>query len=80
MADEMDGQAEVEERLVNDEYKIWKKNTPFLYGGSGQLVLLKAWTHWAAAAVHPLCLTNCNAMQSAVPQTSSSRMPWSGPA
>jgi hypothetical protein len=19
-------------RLVNDEYKIWKKNTPFLYG------------------------------------------------
>ena len=24
---------EVEERLVNEEYKIWKKNTPFLYGG-----------------------------------------------
>ena len=23
---------EVEERLVNEEYKIWKKNTPFLYG------------------------------------------------
>jgi hypothetical protein len=22
----------VEERLVNEEYKIWKKNTPFLYG------------------------------------------------
>jgi len=22
---------EVEERLVNEEYKIWKKNTPFLY-------------------------------------------------
>jgi histone-binding protein RBBP4 len=21
----------VEERLVNEEYKIWKKNTPFLY-------------------------------------------------
>lgn len=23
---------EMEERLVNDEYRIWKKNTPFLYG------------------------------------------------
>lgn len=23
---------EVEERLMNEEYKIWKKNTPFLYG------------------------------------------------
>ena len=22
---------EVEERLVNEEYKIWKKNTPYLY-------------------------------------------------
>ncbi len=22
----------MEERLVNEEYKIWKKNTPFLYG------------------------------------------------
>jgi hypothetical protein len=25
---------EVEERLINEEYKIWKKNTPFLYGKS----------------------------------------------
>lgn len=24
---------EVEERLINEEYKIWKKNAPFLYGG-----------------------------------------------
>jgi histone-binding protein RBBP4 len=24
---------EMEERLINEEYKIWKKNTPFLYGG-----------------------------------------------
>jgi hypothetical protein len=23
--------AQVEVRLVNEEYKIWKKNTPFLY-------------------------------------------------
>jgi len=22
---------EAEERLINEEYKIWKKNTPFLY-------------------------------------------------
>ncbi|KAJ7515227.1 hypothetical protein O6H91_22G006300 [Diphasiastrum complanatum] len=22
---------EMEERLINEEYKIWKKNTPFLY-------------------------------------------------
>jgi len=27
-----------EERVVNEEYKIWKKNTPFLY----DLVRLKA--------------------------------------
>eukprot|EP00850_Spirogloea_muscicola_P010545 SM000062S19931 [mRNA] locus=s62:467898:470924:- [translate_table: standard] len=32
MAKEDDEYAdEVEERLVNEEYKIWKKNTPFLY-------------------------------------------------
>lgn len=23
---------EMEDRLVNEEYKIWKRNTPFLYG------------------------------------------------
>lgn len=32
MAGEEDFPDEVEERLVNEEYKIWKKNTPFLYG------------------------------------------------
>ena len=32
--EEEDYPDEVEERLVNEEYKIWKKNTPFLYGGS----------------------------------------------
>jgi hypothetical protein len=26
---------EAEEKLINEEYKIWKKNTPFLYGGGG---------------------------------------------
>ncbi|KAL3132860.1 Chromatin assembly complex, subunit 3 [Trebouxia sp. C0009 RCD-2024] len=29
--DEEDYPDEMEERLVNEEYKIWKKNTPFLY-------------------------------------------------
>ena len=32
MVGEEDFPDEVEERLVNEEYKIWKKNTPFLYG------------------------------------------------
>lgn len=30
--EEEDYPDEMEERLVNEEYKIWKKNTPFLYG------------------------------------------------
>ncbi|KAM7274515.1 hypothetical protein ACFE04_016381 [Oxalis oulophora] len=29
--DEEELRGEIEERLVNEEYKIWKKNTPFLY-------------------------------------------------
>ncbi len=33
--EEEDYPDEVEERLVNEEYKIWKKNTPFLYGEAG---------------------------------------------
>lgn len=28
---------QVEERLVNDEYKVWKKNTPFLCAHSALL-------------------------------------------
>ena len=27
---------EAEEQLINEEYKIWKKNTPFLYGNQQQ--------------------------------------------
>jgi hypothetical protein len=27
--------ADQEERMINEEYKIWKKNTPFLYGARG---------------------------------------------
>lgn len=29
--DDEEMRAEIEERLINEEYKIWKKNTPFLY-------------------------------------------------
>lgn len=29
--DDEEMRGELEERLVNEEYKIWKKNTPFLY-------------------------------------------------
>jgi histone-binding protein RBBP4 len=32
---------EMEERLINEEYKIWKKNTPFLYGMSVLLIKCK---------------------------------------
>ena len=31
---------EMEERLVNEEYKIWKKNTPFLYGAHREAACL----------------------------------------
>ena len=39
MVGEEDYPDEVEERLVNEEYKIWKKNTPFLYGESASFQL-----------------------------------------
>lgn len=29
--DDEDMRGEMEERLINEEYKVWKKNTPFLY-------------------------------------------------
>lgn len=29
--DDEEMRGEMEERLINEEYKIWKKNTPFLY-------------------------------------------------
>ena len=28
---------EAEERIINEEYKVWKKNTPYLYGERVQL-------------------------------------------
>jgi histone-binding protein RBBP4 len=27
----MEGSDETHDRMLNEEYKIWKKNTPFLY-------------------------------------------------
>ena len=35
----------MEERLVNEEYKIWKKNTPFLYGVCGSCLTYSAMLH-----------------------------------
>lgn len=32
--DDMEEVQEVEERLINEEFKIWKKNCPWLYGAS----------------------------------------------
>ena len=31
LAKEGEGEAETEEKIINEEYKIWKKNAPFLY-------------------------------------------------
>lgn len=31
MDDQEDTQEIIEQKLINEEYKIWKKNTPFLY-------------------------------------------------
>jgi hypothetical protein len=60
---------EVEERLINEEYKIWKKNTPFLYGAR------RAAHHAAAFAQRSRRSTrfppNAAALQSTTAQTSS---------
>lgn len=53
----------MEERLINEEYKIWKKNTPFLY----DLVITHA-LEWPSLTVQwfpdveryvPKCMLNC---------------------
>lgn len=48
--EEEDYPDELEERLVNEEYKIWKKNTPFLYGGRPPMSRLLCLT-WDASPV-----------------------------
>ncbi|KAI3438030.1 hypothetical protein D9Q98_000473 [Chlorella vulgaris] len=49
---------EVEERLVNEEYKVWKKNTPFLY----DLVITHA-LEWPSLTVQWLPLKEDNVEQ-----------------
>jgi hypothetical protein len=46
--------AQTEERLVNEEYKIWKKNTPFLY----DLVITHA-LEWPSLTVQWLPVRAC---------------------
>jgi hypothetical protein len=82
-------QDEMEERLINEEYKIWKKNTPFLYGQrpSAPAASLPSPQHLhllcsrspapslSACAIAPRPNPRCS-----LPQTSSSRTRWNGPA
>jgi hypothetical protein len=35
----------IEEKLINEEYKIWKKNAPFLYGSAHTHTNTRAHTH-----------------------------------
>jgi len=35
----------IEEKLINEEYKIWKKNAPFLYGCAHTHTNIRAHTH-----------------------------------
>ena len=76
--EEEDYPDELEERLVNEEYKIWKKNTPFLYGGrplmSRLLRLIWIVRQSVATPVAEVPDKLCAL------QTWSSRMHWSGPA
>lgn len=51
MAGEEEFPDEVEERLVNEEYKIWKKNTPFLYGMARPSSSFRGFASWRAGAV-----------------------------
>ena len=64
--DDVEYENEREERLVNEEYKIWKKNTPFLY----DLVITHA-LEWPSLTCQwlpgtPLCLLAWNHTHSAV--------------
>lgn len=43
---------EMEERLINEEYKIWKKNTPFLYGQFAPTLMLQPSPHSLQQQLH----------------------------
>ena len=66
--EEEDYPDEVEERLVNEEYKIWKKNTPFLYGSLMPVFAchrqLRAYSAYELAFVVPCrsCNNTCPGM------------------
>lgn len=64
--EEEDYPDEMEERLVNEEYKIWKKNTPFLYGKA------------LGSPDHRCCLVTSSNKYCMSLQILSSRMPWNG--
>ena len=38
---------DAEERMINEEYKIWKKNTPFLYGEARAIHVVPRWCRFA---------------------------------
>jgi len=54
MAKDEDEPDEVDEQMINDEYKIWKKNTPFLY----DLVVTHA-LEWPSLTVQWLPVSWC---------------------
>ena len=66
--EEEDYPDEMEERLVNEEYKIWKKNTPFLYGNA------------LGSPDRRCCLLTTSVKHCVSLQILSSHMPWNGPA
>jgi hypothetical protein len=65
---------QVEERLVNEEYKIWKKNTPFLY----DLVVTHA-LEWPSLTVQwlPVRATRAAAPRRAAEPPAAPRTAWS---
>ena len=60
MADKDHEDEAVEERVVNEEYKIWKKNTPFLYDlvMTHALVILLMLNYHFNSLIVPLRNTN----------------------
>jgi hypothetical protein len=67
---------EVEERLINEEYKIWKKNTPFLYGARGAVGCVH--TASSQAAIGRATRSGSPYSRCKTPQTWSSPTRWSG--
>uniref|UniRef100_A0A3Q3XLC6 Histone-binding protein RBBP4-like N-terminal domain-containing protein n=1 Tax=Mola mola TaxID=94237 RepID=A0A3Q3XLC6_MOLML len=62
----------VEERVINEEYKIWKKNTPFLY----DLVMTHA-LEWPSLTAQWLPDVSRGVSPRSASQRSSERRLWS---